>query len=65
MQVMGVNSKEAFSDVSSIPESTSSTASDVKTMIERVWAVAELLAEVAHRETDTIRSNRVSEKTQH
>ncbi len=62
---MGANSKEAFPDVSSIPESTSSTGSNVKAMIERLWIVAELLAEVARRETDNIRSSRVSEKTQH
>ncbi len=62
---MSANSKEAFPDISSMPESTPSTVTNVKAMIERVWTVAELLAEVARRETDNIRSTRVSEKTQH
>jgi hypothetical protein len=62
---MSANSKGAFPDVSSMPESTPSLVANVKTMIERVWTVAELLAEVARRETDNIRPNRASEKTQH
>jgi len=62
---MSAKSTEAFSDISSIPESTSSPVANVKTMIERVWVVAELLAEAARRETDNIRFNQVSEKTQH
>jgi hypothetical protein len=62
---MSAKSTEVFSDISSIPESAPSTVANVKAMIERVWTVAELLAEVARRETDNIQPNRVSEKTQH
>ena len=47
------------------PESVIPTMPDVKAMMGRVWAVAELLAGAVQRETPVSRSNPVSEKTQH
>jgi hypothetical protein len=44
---------------------TTPTTSNAKTMMGRVWAVAELLAEAAQRETTASRPKHVSEKTQH
>jgi hypothetical protein len=57
--------KESSPGTSTIRESTTTVVPNVKTMLGRVWAVAELLAEAASRETNVTWLDPASEKTQH
>lgn len=59
-----MNPKASVPGTPVIRESATTTAPNVKDMMGRVWAVAELLAEATGRETIAHQSKRASEKTQ-
>lgn len=62
---MSMNQQKTPPGTSFTPESVLPTMPDVKAMMGRVWAVAELLAGAIQQETSVSRSSLVSEKTQH
>jgi hypothetical protein len=63
-EVIRMNSKESMPEIPATHESTALSAPNVKHMLGRVWAVAELLAEAAHPEKSVSRPERLPQKTQ-
>ena len=60
-------SKDTKSSPNSLPVSDPAalTKKNAKAMFDRIWVVAELLAEADQEESETDQHNQVAEKTQH